>query len=137
MKRIEEKISEIGQFLEELSAIAPATIGDYKSDLMRRAACERYVEKIVEAVTDVAFLTIKAKKFRIPEDDADAFTILLENKVINDALAKKLRHAKGMKNIIAHQYGRIDDEIVFAAINEELDKDVREFIRVVSEAVEK
>ena len=36
-----------------------------------------------------------------------------------------------MKNIISHQYGKIDDEIIFESITEELEKDVRYFIKKV------
>ncbi len=134
MTRIEDKINEINEFLDELKEIAPSSLDEYKSSLEKRAACERYVEKIVEAITDLAFLIIKNKKLKIPEDDIDAFNILLENKIIDDSIATKLKNAKGMKNIISHQYGKIDDEIVFEAINEELEKDVREFIRSVKKS---
>ncbi len=127
MKRIADKLLEIRGYVEELEDIVPESLDQYKSDLRAKAACERYVEKIMEAATDLAFLFIKAKKFRMPEDDAEAFTILLENKVIDDGLAEKLRQAKGMKNIIAHQYGKIDDEIVFEAVTEHLGRDVLEF----------
>lgn len=128
MTRIEDKINEINQFLEELESLVPSSLEEYKSSIEKKAACERYVEKIVEAVTDLAFLVVKDKKLRIPEDDIDAFNILLENKIIDNDLASKLKNAKGMRNIISHQYGKVDDEIVFEAITEELDKDVREFI---------
>ena len=128
MTRIEDKINEINEFLDELKEIAPSSLDEYKSNIEKKAACERYVEKIVEAVTDLAFLIIKNRKFRIPEDDIDAFNILLENKIIDDNLSTKLKNAKGMKNIIAHQYGKIDDEIVFDALTEQLEKDVREFV---------
>ncbi len=37
-----------------------------------------------------------------------------------------------MRNIISHQYGMIDDEIVFEAITKELVQDAREFISAVS-----
>lgn len=79
----------------------------------------------------MAFLIIKNKKFKIPEDDIDAFNILLENKIIDDSIATKLKNAKGMKNIISHQYGKINDEIVFESITEELEKDVKRFIASV------
>ena len=128
MNRIADKINEISVFSEELKSILPAGLEEYKSSIEKKAACERYVEKIVEAVTDLAFLIIKNKKLKIPEDDIDAFNILLENKIIDDNTATKLKNAKGMKNIISHQYGKIDDEIVFEAINEELEKDVKGFI---------
>ena len=131
MTRMNDKINEISQFLEELGSIIPSNFEEYKSSIEKKAACERYIEKIVEAVTDLAFLVIKNKKLRIPEDDIDAFNILLENKIIDNDLAAKLKNAKGMRNIISHQYGKIDDEIVFEAITEELGKDIPKFIERV------
>ncbi|MEK6861279.1 MAG: DUF86 domain-containing protein [Nanoarchaeota archaeon] len=128
MTRIKDKINDINEFLDQLKEIVPDSFEEYKSSLEKRAACERYVEKIVEAATDLAFLVIKYKKLRIPEDDTDAFNILLENKIIDDIMASKLKNAKGMRNIIAHEYGKIDNEIVFEAITEELNKDISRFI---------
>ena len=131
MTRITDKIKEIDTFLHELNQIVPSTLEDYRSNIEKKAACERYVEKIMEAVTDLAFVVIKMKKLKIPEDDNNAFNILLENKIIDNALAVKLKSAKGMKNIISHQYGKVDDGIVFEVITEELDGDVRDFMEKI------
>src|SRR3989344_919990 len=131
MSRITDKIKEINEFLEELKSIMPSNFEGYRSSIEKKAACERYAEKIVEAATDLAFLVIKEKKLRLPEDDIDAFNILLENKIIDNGLASKLKNAKGMRNIISHQYGKIDDEIVFEAIKGELDRDIKEFIEQI------
>lgn len=131
MSKITDKINEINEFLEELKSIMPTSFEEYKSSIEKKAACERYIEKIIEAITDLAFLIIKIRKLRIPEDDIDAFNILLENNVIDSELSAKLKNAKGMRNIISHQYGKIDDEIVFEAITEELEKDVKKFVDVV------
>ncbi len=76
------------------------------------------------------FSIIKNKKLKIPEDDIDAFTILLDNSIIDKNLAIKLKNAKKMRNIIAHLYGNVDDELVFEAITEKLEKDVQDFIHV-------
>ncbi len=132
MTRIKDKISEINTFIEELASIAPSTLEEYRSSIEKKAACERYAEKIVEAITDLAFLVIKSKKLRIPQDDADAFNILLENRIINLPLAEKLKDAKGMRNVISHQYAVVDDEIVFEAITKELAQDAKEFIKAVN-----
>lgn len=131
MTRIQDKINDINKFLKELETIVPSEFIEYKSSLVKKSACERYVEKIVEAATDLAFLTIKIKKLRIPEDDIDAFRILLENKIIDEKLAKKLQNAKGMRNIIAHEYGKIDDAVVFNAIKEELIEDIGRFLNEI------
>ena len=42
-----------------------------------------------------------------------------------------------MRNIIAHEYGKIDDEIVFGAVTEQLGKDVREFIKDIKKIIKR
>lgn len=131
-KRIEDKIKQIEKFLKELKQIVPSDFDEYKSSFEKKAACERYAEKIIEAVTDIAFLIVKYKRFDIPEDDIDAFRILMDNKIINKELFERLSRAKGMRNIIAHEYGKIDDRIVFDALHKELEKDINKFIKEIS-----
>lgn len=128
MGRIEDKIREIRKYLNELSSIAPKDFNEYRKNLEKKAACERYFEKVTEAAIDLAFLVIKEHGLRIPKEEKDAFDILADENIITKDLAKRLRNAKGMRNIISHQYGNIDDEIVFESIAEELEKDVKEFI---------
>jgi len=91
----------------------------------------RSFEKIIEAVIDLAFLIIKEKGLNAPETDKNAFDILVEEEVITKQLAEKLKDAKGMRNILAHEYGHIDDKIVFEAVTEELIGDVGKFLDVV------
>jgi len=106
----------------------PENFTGYESNKILKAACERYFEKIVESATDLAFMVIAKNKFRIPEDDIDSFKILKENGIISDRLYKSLKEAKGMRNFIVHQYGRINDKLVFESITENLAKDIRELI---------
>ena len=131
MSKINKKINEIQKYLDELMEMVPNTLKEYESNKIVRAACERYFEKVVESVTDLAFIVITLKKFRVPDDDIDSFRILEENGIINDELYKRLKDAKGMRNFIAHQYGQINDKLVYEAIAEELEKDVRKFIEII------
>jgi len=48
--------------------------------------------------------------------------------IISERLGEKLKDAKRMRNILAHEYGAVDDEVVFQAISEELSDDVTEFL---------
>ena len=131
MSRITDKIAEIEEYLSELEEFMPNDFEEYLNDIKTKAACERYFEKIIEAITDIAFMIIVKRKLRMPEDDIDAFKILLEHKIIDEELCKKLKQAKGMRNILANQYGTIKDEIVFEAIKKEVDNDVKKFISIV------
>lgn len=134
--RVKDKTEEIENYLSELAEIMPKGFPEYR-ETKTKAACERYFEKIIEAVTDLAFLIIKDKGFKIPEEDKEAFDILSEEGIISKELAEKFRDAKGMRNIIAHEYGSIDDEIVFHSITEELEKDVKEFINMTKKLKKK
>ncbi len=128
MSRINDKIQEIEKYLSELESILPPTFRNYHTNFEKRAECERYFEKIIEAAVDLAFLVIKEKGLKIPESDKGAFEILARGKIISDKLSTKLKAAKGMRNIIAHEYGKVDDEIVFRSITDELLQDIKELI---------
>ena len=73
----------------------------------------------------------------MPEGDEQAFDILIKNKILSLELGKKLQDAKGMRNFLIHQYGEVDDEIIFNAINEELEKDIAEFLNKIEENLKK
>ena len=122
--RIDDKIDEIETYLSELKEIIPSDFDDYENDNKTKAACERYFEKIIESVVDLVFLIIKEKGYKIPEDDKESFDILAKENMISLDLTKKLKDAKGMRNIIAHQYGTVDNNIVFHSITDELVTDV-------------
>jgi|SRR3989344_6534027 len=129
MSRIEDKIEEIEKYLSDLEEFIPLTFEDYKQDLKTKAACEHYFEKIIEACEDLTFLIIKEQSLEIPEEDKTGFNILFDKDLISREIFEKLKDAKGMRNIITHEYGKIDDELVFESVAEQLIPDVRKFIK--------
>ncbi len=134
-ERINDKINEIEESLDYLLSIVPAKYEEYSSDLKTKAACERYFEKIIEGVTDLAFIFIKDKKIRMPEDDEAVFGVLAKEGFISQELAKRFKDAKGMRNFIIHQYEKIDDFRVYSAIKEELGNDAKMFIKAIKHEV--
>ena len=135
--RIIEKISEIEKFIIQLYDFVPEDINleNYQNDLKTKAICERYSEKIIEATEDLAFLVVNYKELKYPEYEKEIFDILRENNIISEILAKKLKDAKGIRNIIAHQYGKIDDELIFESVTEQLEKDISEFLNEIEKAI--
>jgi len=136
MKKIKDKINEIETFLSELEEIKPSNLEEYGRDFKSKAACERYFEKIVEATIDLAFIFIKERNIDMPEDDESALDSLMNNNIITDGLVNRIKEAKGMRNIIAHLYGSVNDELVFEAIDKELSKDIGEFVSSIKKVLE-
>ncbi|MEK6960915.1 MAG: DUF86 domain-containing protein [Nanoarchaeota archaeon] len=133
--RIIDKIREIETLCEELASICPKRFGEYDSDIRSKAACERYVERIVESFVDIAFLIIRLKALSPPDDEKGSFDRLAQEGIITPDLAERLKDAKGMRNILAHQYGMIDDRIVFDAVSDEIPRDAKELIITVKDAL--
>ena len=50
----------------------------------------------------------------------DLFQKLLHAGVLAPPLAETLRRMKGLRNLLVHEYGRVDDEIVFETVRERL-----------------
>ncbi len=126
--RIKEKIKETEQFVSDLESIVPTDFEEYKNDVKTKAACERFFEKVVEGLVDIAFLVIKEKGLKMPEEDKESFDILANARLISLELASRLKQAKGMRNILAHDYGRVDDELVFESITNEIVRDANAFL---------
>jgi len=130
-ERVNDKIIEIEKYLEELYQIVPSDFEMYKDDFKIKAACERYFEKIIESVIDLGFILVKEKNFKIPEDEESIFEVLFKEKIISEELSRKLKDAKGMRNFIIHQYEKINDELVFEVLAENLEKDIKDFVGFV------
>ncbi len=133
MTRIDDKIVEIENYLEELYKIFPDNFEEYKQNMEKRLACERLFEKIIGAIMDLAFIIIKEKSFKIPEVEKESFDILSKENIITEELSNKLQDAKSMRNLIVHEYGKIDDQLVFEAIRDELYGDIQNFIKKIKE----
>jgi uncharacterized protein YutE (UPF0331/DUF86 family) len=128
MSVISDKISEVESYLSELESVVPETLEDYLKNLEKRLACERAFEKIMESVNDLAILVIKQKRLQLPSEDVKAFEVLSDKRIISQELSTNLKKAKGMRNFLAHQYGKVDDELVFEAIHKEVFDDVNNFL---------
>ena len=130
MDRLKDEIVVLEKYLEELKSIIPNYYNDYQENFEKKAACERYFEKIVESIVSISYLFCKKNNFDI-QDKSKSFDVLEENQIITNDLLLKLKDAKGMRNIIAHKYGEVDDLIVFEAITKELIIDVRLFLNQI------
>lgn len=126
--RIDDKIEEVKGYVSDLGSYVPSSFEEYIKDHKTKDACERCFEKIIEALVDLAFLVINENGFEKAQDDIGALKVLSRENVISEELAERLSDAKRMRNIIAHEYGTIDNSLVFEAITEDLGRDAREFL---------
>ncbi len=129
-ERILSKIDELDSYLDELIEIVPDTYEEYEISIEKKRSCERILHISIESVIDICMLLVKDLKLGMPVEEEDVFDKLEKKKIFPKKLIKKLREMKGLRNILVHRYGSVDDEIVYDSLSEELN-DFHEFIDYV------
>lgn len=84
----------------------------------------------MEAVIDVCALLVAGLRLGLPGEEDDLFEKLARRGAISEAMAGTLRRMKGLRNLLGHEYGRVEDAIVFETVRSRLG-DFGEFKREV------
>jgi len=85
----------------------------------------------IEACIDIAQHICAAEGWGPPRDNADAFALLGDHKVVDRELAARMRRAAGFRNVLVHEYIQVDDRIVLVMLDDPSDLD--EFSRQIAE----
>lgn len=119
--RIVAKIDNLDGYLMELEMIAPKSYGEYEKNIEKKRACERLLQIAIEAAIDVSRLLLKGLRLGLPADEDDIFSRLQSHGVLSVDMVKSLRMMKGARNILVHEYGKIDDRLVFEMLRKKED----------------
>ena len=103
--------------LRELQDVDPQT---YTENKLLRRAVERTLHLAIEACLDIGQHMIAREGFRLPEDNKDVIAVLGENDVLPGALLPNLIAMARFRNLIVHDYARIDDQIVLDIVKRRL-----------------
>ena len=109
------KLDELDGYLGELRSVVPATREEYRA-VEKRRSCERLLQVSIETAIDICALVVAGLRLGLPGEENDLFEKLADQGVISRPMAELLRRMKGMRNILVHEYGRVDDELIFATV---------------------
>jgi uncharacterized protein YutE (UPF0331/DUF86 family) len=111
-ERILSKIAELEGYLEELRTILPKDFEEFQK-IEKKRACERLLQIAIEAVMDICYLLVRDLRLGLPSDEEDILDKIEEAGIIQGELQETLRKMRGFRNILVHEYGRVDDWIVY------------------------
>jgi uncharacterized protein YutE (UPF0331/DUF86 family) len=84
----------------------------------------------IEALVDVAQHLCASEGWGPPQDNGDAVRLLGAHGVLEPGLADGLRRAVGFRNVLVHEYVRVDDDVVLARLADLTE--LRDFVDQVS-----
>ncbi|MCX6030232.1 MAG: DUF86 domain-containing protein [Chloroflexi bacterium] len=93
----------------------------YTGTKMLRRSVERCLQVTVEVCLDIGRRLIALEGFRFPHDNQDVFKVLAEEKVVSALLLIGLQDFARFRNLIVHDYARIDDGKVYQLLKTRLD----------------
>lgn len=131
---IENKVSSIQKYLKIASRYKKYSLKEIEQDETIRGAVERYLYLSSQAVIDLAEAVISFRGYRKPVTMAESFTILAEEGLISNELTEKMIKLTGFRNVMAHDYEKIDYGIVYDVLQNRL-ADIEEFLAIVQRKI--
>jgi len=122
---IMEKLRELDRYLKQLERYRDITVAELESDLDKTWVVERGLHLAIQILLDIGNHILAAEGITV-EGYADIFIRLAELGVIPLNFAEKIRGMSGFRNILVHEYARIDLGRLVEVLNTSL-SDLREY----------
>jgi len=126
--RILAKLDQLEGYLQELRQVLPETFGEYQK-VEKKRACERLLQSAIEATIDICHMFVRTMRLGLPSEENDIFEKLSQAGVISPQMVATLKRIKGLRNILVHEYSRVDDRIVYKQAH----KGIQDFARFKEE----
>lgn len=124
------RLNKLTEYISFLDGIKKYTEIEYIKDPFIYGSSERFLHLAIECAIDIGNHIISDMRYRKPETNRDIFEILYENEVIPLELKENLSNMASFRNILVHDYIKLDRSLVYNIIVENLD-DLRSFMKEI------
>ena len=130
---LENNLSNLEEYLSDLEEVKlNYKLADYENNKIIKRYTERTLQIAIEACLDIAHHVISYQGFREPQDNKDCFQVLLEKEVIRTDLAEQLKRMAQFRNVVVHDYLKVNPEIIYAILHKNL-PDIVDFAQIIEE----
>ena len=102
------KAGNVKKHLKRVEKKAKTDLKTFLEDLDRQEIIAFNLEVAVQNCIDIAAHIIGAEGLGVPGSTAEMFYLLEENDYLSSEITEKMIKAVGLRNLIAHEYGKID-----------------------------
>jgi len=122
-QKIFEKLQQLDGYISNLKKLKKEikSLEEFLEDFHLYGLTERYLQLSCQVVMDTLNLVIIEEAWEKPEDNQEAVAILFGKKIISESLASRLEGIAGFRNILVHEYGKIDRRRVYQYLLEKLE----------------
>jgi len=94
----------------------------FEEDYLKQDAIALNLQRACEQAIDLANYVIKTKKLGLPKESKESFRILAKEKIIPENLATNLEKMVGLRNVLVHEYQKLDLQLMIDVIEHHLEE---------------
>lgn len=114
------RLADLDLYLAQVSEYRGISVEQYRADWKIQRIVERTLQMAIEVCVDVANHVIADRGLRVPATYVEAFDVLAEVNLLSGAERAAMGRMVGFRNVIVHEYARIEAEIVVRILREHL-----------------
>ena len=115
-----KKIAALDEVLGQIREYEQITVDAYRDDWKTQRIVERTLQMMIETCLDISGHIISDANLSVPETDADMFRVLAANHVLDPSRLDAFEMMARFRNVVVHDYEKIDPEIVVGVLRNNL-----------------
>ena len=126
-ERLVKELKNALDFLKQRQGVAEEI---YLTDEALQAAVERKLEIAIQFCIDIGSHIVSERNLPYPETYKGIFATLGQERIVSLDLSERLEGMAGFRNLLVHDYARIDARKVFQILRHEL-KDIEDYLKEI------
>ncbi len=114
------RLQHLKKYISILKMLQKFTLKEIEGDVYKTGALLHYLQLSAEACIDIGEMIISAESFEIPLESAAVFQSLAAAKIITVPFSKKFSAIARFRNLLVHEYVKIDMQKVYFYLQKEL-----------------
>lgn len=129
--RLDQMLSDLRSYAEVLRELSTVPRESFLANRDQVGNAKYHFVIAIETCIDVANHIIASERYRVPNDNADSFVVLIEQGILDEVKRDSLRAMARFRNRLVHLYAEIDDSRVYDYLQESL-PDLDDYARAIA-----
>lgn len=129
--KLDQMLSSLREYTGVLRELAGTSRETFLGDRDKVGNAKYHFVIAIECCIDIANHVIASENYRFPKDNADSFTVLSEQGVLERTFSDTLRAMARFRNRLVHLYWEVEDRLVYQYLQESLG-DLEQFARAIA-----
>ena len=128
------KAGSINRRCKRIADKSAVDVKAFEDDLDRQESVLFNLQMAIQNCIDIAAHIVSEEGYGIPGSANEMFYLLEENNILERALTEKMVSAVGLRNLIVHEYGKVDLKKVYRVAKNDI-RDLTAFIKSILQTV--